>query len=138
MSGQSFVDKTIFFNKENLTAIKRQSRHWTKLWYIGSCQIQYHYNVWKILIRYCFEDIITKVTFSYFSINKLWTEFFQNFFILLQYICGNDFSPIRIIFKLTFLFQLFSKFRENVIWPMKAKFTIYAKTLFRETLKAFA
>ena len=36
--------------------------------------------------------------------------------------------------KLTFLFQLFSKFRENAIWPMKAKSTISAKIFFRETL----
>ena len=36
--------------------------------------------------------------------------------------------------KLTFLFQLFSKFRENVIWPMKAKSTISAKIFLRETL----
>ena len=42
-----------------------------------------------------------------------------------------------IILKLTFLFQLFSKFRENVIWPIKAKSMISAKIFFRETLEGF-
>ena len=40
-------------------------------------------------------------------------------FILQRYICRNEFSFIRIILniwqKLTFLFQLFPKFRENII-----------------------
>ena len=53
-------------------------------------------------------------------------------------ICRNEFSFIRIIFsnwrKLTFLFQLFSKFWENVIWPKKAKSAISAKIFFRKTL----
>ena len=134
MSGQILVNKTIFFKKGNLTAIKRQSRHWIKLWCIRCCLLQYNYNLWKILIRYCAEDIITKVTLSYTSITKLQIELFQKLFILLQYICRNGFSPIRIIFKLMFLFQSFSKSPENIIWPMKAKFPIYMETLFRETL----
>ena len=54
--------------------------------------------------------------------------------ILLRYICRNVFSPFKITLKLTFLFQLFQKFRENVIWPMKAKSTIYAKIFFGEML----
>ena len=57
--------------------------------------------------------------------------------ISLRYICRNEFSPIRIILKLTFLFQLFPKFRENVIWPVKAKSTLSAKIFFRETLWGF-
>ena len=36
--------------------------------------------------------------------------------------------------KLTLLFQLFSKFWGNTIWPIKAKSTISAKIFFRETL----
>ena len=55
--------------------------------------------------------------------------------ILLRYICGNEYSPIRIILKLTFLFQLFSKFRKNVVWPVKAKPKISAKIFVRQTLK---
>ena len=35
--------------------------------------------------------------------------------------------------KLTFLYLLFSKFRENIIWRMKAKSAISAKTFFRKT-----
>ena len=54
--------------------------------------------------------------------------------ISLGYICRNNFSPIKIILKLTLLFQLFSKLRENVIWLMKAKPTISAKMFFRKTL----
>ena len=59
--------------------------------------------------------------------------------ISLGYTCRNEFSFIRIILnslrKLTFLLQLFSKFRENVIWPVKAKSPIFAKIFFRETLQ---
>ena len=39
--------------------------------------------------------------------------------------------------KLTFLFQLFSKFWENLIWPMKAKSTISAKYFSGRNFKAF-
>ena len=50
-------------------------------------------------------------------------------------ICGNEYLPIRIILKLTVLFQLFSKFRKNVVWPVKAKPKISAKIFVKETLK---
>ena len=49
--------------------------------------------------------------------------------ILLRYICVNEYSPIRIILK------LFSKFRKNVVWPVKAKPKISAKIFVRQTLK---
>ena len=52
--------------------------------------------------------------------------------ISLGYICRNEF--LNILRKLTLLFQLFSKFWENVIWPMKAKSTGSAKIFFREIL----
>ena len=56
----------------------------------------------------------------------------------LGYIYRYEFSFIRIIlinwWKLTFLYRLFSKFRENVNWPMKAKSAISAKIFFRKTL----
>ena len=42
---------------------------------------------------------------------------------------------MNILRKLTLLFQLFSKFWENVIWPIKAKSTISTKIFFRETLQ---
>ena len=51
------------------------------------------------------------------------------------YICRNESSFISIILniwrKLTFLFQLLSKFWENVILPMKAKSTISTKIFSR-------
>ena len=58
-------------------------------------------------------------------------------FILLRYICRNEFSNLTLTLKLTLLFQLFSKFRENVIWPIKAKSMISAKIFFRETPEGF-
>ena len=55
----------------------------------------------------------------------------------LGYICRYEFSFIKIIlinwWKLTFLYQLFSKFRENVTWPMKTKSAISAKMFSKKT-----
>ena len=74
--------KSLSLNKENLSAIKRQSNHWIKLWCIRSAA---YYNNIVTYKRYCCsEDIITKITFSYTSITNLWTEF-------LQKLCGNLF-----------------------------------------------
>ena len=54
----------------------------------------------------------------------------------LGYICRYGFSFIKIIlinwWKLTFLYQLFSKFRENVIWSMKAKICNIRENIFQE------
>ena len=58
--------------------------------------------------------------------------------VSLKDICRNEFSFIRIILKLTFLFQLFKKFRENIICPMKAKSTISAEIFFRETFSGYS
>ena len=135
-----------------------------------SCLLQNHYTLWAILIRYCSQHIITKVTFCCSSITKLLTvaflKFFKNLFlwiavslvilnnlgknrlilknqyvrkiISLLYICRDEFSFIRIILniwrKIMFLFQLSSKFWDNIIWPMKVKFTISMKIFFRKTL----
>ena len=122
--------KPFSLNKENLTSIKRQSRHWIKLWCIRSCLLQDHYNLWKILTRYCSEDIITKVTFT-----KLLTVFPRTFClvtILLQewIFTYQDNFQINVLVSI-----IFEKFWENIIWPMKAKSRIYTKTLFRETLQ---
>ena len=58
--------------------------------------------------------------------------------ISLGYICRYEFSFIRIIWinlwKLTFLYQLFLKLRENIIWPMIAKSPISVKISFRKAL----
>ena len=80
---------------------------------------------------------------KYIFVNSCFFSFFQGFdeelFIDLknQYvrihislwdICRNGFSFIRIILnnmrKLTFFFQIFSKIRENVPWPMKFKYIL--------------
>ena len=58
--------------------------------------------------------------------------------VSLKDICRNEFSFIRIVLKLTFLFQLFKKFRENIICPMKAKSTISAEIFFRETFSGYS
>ena len=55
-------------------------------------QLPVSYNIivtYERLIRYCSEDIITKVTFSYTSVTKLQTEFFRK-------LCENLFLKIDI------------------------------------------
>ena len=76
-----------------------------------------------MVIIFLFDLIYVFIIFRLFFTNQ-----YVRKLILLRYIC-------RIILKLTFLLQLFSKFRENVTWPVKFKTTISAKIFFRETLK---
>ena len=62
-------------------------------------------------------------------------------FISLRYICRNESSFITIILniwrKLIFLFQLLSKFGENVNLPMKAERQYLRKYFSRKSFKAF-
>ena len=85
----------------------------------------FFYFIWFIYSLFFFLVIFTDLAKSHLI---LLTNQYVRKLILLRYIC-------RIILKLTFLLQLFSKFRENVIWPVKSKPTIPAKIFFRETRK---
>ena len=88
------------------------------------CFFWFVYLIWFINSLF-FGVIFTDLTKSHLI---LLTNQYVRKLILLRYIC-------RIILKLTLLHQVFSKFRENVIWPVKSKPTISAKIFFRETLK---
>ena len=109
-----------------------------------SSLLQYHYTLWRRLMKYWSQRIITKAIFAYSSVTKLICEMsIYNMSIcekihLFKYISRNGFLFIRITLnnwqKLTFFFHLFSKCLENVIWSLKVKSTIFTKIFFRKTL----
>ena len=95
----------------------------------------------KTLRKSIFEDSSFFSFFFFMDLAKshlILKEQYVRKFTSLKYVCRNQFSLIGIILnvsrKLTFLFQLFLNFRENKVWPMKAKSATFPKIFFRETL----
>ena len=88
----------------------------------------------KTLRKSIFVVAVSLVIFTYLAKSHLILDSIYEKTLLVWCICRYEFSFIRIIlinwWKLTFLYQLFSKFWENVIWPVKAKSAISAKIFF--------
>ena len=87
----------------------------------------------SIFVDTCFFVIFTHLAKSHLILKNQ----YERKLFFLGYISRHEFSFIKVIlinwWKLTFLYQLFSKFRENVTWPMKTKSAISAKMFSKKT-----